>query len=81
MTTYKDGQRLCTVRIDNVGAQHDKVCSVMAERVASGEERICLYLAFGRNNSFGQVRVIAFDKFGNHKGSRSLKGCSLNSIH
>ena len=86
LTTYKDGQRLCTVRIDDASpAQHDKVRSVMTESV-NGEERICLYLAFGRNsgpssNSFGPSLVIAFDKFGNYKGSRSLKGCSLNSIH
>lgn len=80
LTTYKDGQRLCTVRIDNAGAQHDKVCSVMTEMV-NGEERICLYLATGRNSNFGPSRVIAFDKFGNYKGSRTVRGCSLNSIH
>ena len=85
LTTYKDGRRLCTVRIDDAGAQHDKVCNVMTESI-NGEERICLYLAYGRSsgpshNSFGPSWVIAFDKFGNYKGSRSLKGCSLNSIH
>ena len=86
LTTYKDGQRLRTVRIDDASpAQHDKGCSVMTESI-NGEERICLYLAYGRSsgpssNSFGPSRVIAFDKFGNYKGSRSLKGCSLNSIH
>jgi hypothetical protein len=85
LTTYKDGMRLSTVRIDDAGAMHDKVCSVMTESV-HGEERICLYLSYGRSNgpssnSFGPSRVIAFDKFGNYKGSRSLKGCSLDSIH
>jgi len=86
LTTYKDGRRLCTVRIDNASpAQHDKVCAVMTESV-NGEERICVYLAFGRasgpsSNNFGPSRVLAFDMWGMYKGSRSIRGCSLNSIH
>jgi hypothetical protein len=79
LTTYKDGMRLSTVRIDNAGAMHDKVCGVMTESV-NGQERICVYLAFGQSN-FRPSRVIAFDKFGNYKGSRSLKGMRFSSIH
>lgn len=79
LTTYKDGQRLSTVRIDDVSpAFNDRVCSIMTESV-NGQERICVYLA-PRCSSFGPSRVLAFNMWGMYKGSRNIKG-AVNSIH
>jgi len=68
LTTYKDGQRLCTVRIDDASpAQHDKACSVMTESINGEKGSACTSLTGGAVDR----RAIVLDRHGSSPSTSS----------